>query len=161
MNLKHTLLPLLLILSLGACMPSQAHDGQESLPRIINVNGKAEIKAAPDRARVTLGVEARAKELASARTEVDQAVKNILNMLDNKLDIDKKYIKSAQLITRPEYNYNSSRKRNLIGYYASRSVEVDLHDLEKLGELMHEATELGITNMNSCLLYTSPSPRDS
>lgn len=155
MNLKHTLLPLIFILSLGACMPSHAHEGQESLPRIINVNGKAEIKAAPDRARVTLGVEARAKELANARTEVDQAVKNILSMLDSKLDIDKKRIKSAQLITRPEYNYNSSRKRNLIGYYASRSVEVDLHDLEKLGELMHEATELGITNMNSPQFYTS------
>jgi len=148
------LISLLIIITLGA--PSMhAHDGTDTLPRTINVNGKAEIKAEPDRARLTLGVEARNKELSVARAEVDKAVKNILTMLDKKLDISKKRIKSAQLITRPEYNYSSNRKRNLIGYYASRSIEVDLHDLDKLGELMHEATELGITNMNSPQFYTS------
>jgi len=154
MKFKPLLLAVALTLSFGA--PSMyAHDGNNALPRTINVNGKAEIKAEPDRARITLGVEARSKELKSARSEVDAAVKKILVMLDDKLDIEKKYIKSAQLITRPEYNYNSSRKRNLIGYYATRSVEVDLHDLENLGQLMHEATELGITNMHAPQFYTS------
>lgn len=126
------------------------------LPRTINVNGKAEIKAEPDRARITLGVEARDKELEKAREEVDQAVKNILKMLDDKLGIEKKYIRSAQLVTRPEYVQGKlNSKRTLSGYYAHRSVEVDLHDLSKLGKLMHEATELGITNMNSPQFYTS------
>ncbi len=154
MNFKNALLPLFFIVSLGACMPTNAHEGQDTLPRIINVNGKAEIKAEPDRAMLTLAVEARNKEMAAARSEVDAAVKNILRMTD-KLNIAEKHVKSAQLITRPEYNYNSSRKRNLIGYYAQRSVEIDLHDLEKLGLLMHEATELGITNVNSPRFYTS------
>lgn len=135
-------------------MPSNAHEGQDALPRTINVNGKAEVKAEPDRAIIPMSVEARGKELNRARQDVDVAVKNILKMADD-LGIDKKYIKSAQLITRPEYNWNNNRKRTLIGYYVSRSVEIDLHNLEDLGQLMHGATQLGITNMQGPKFYSS------
>lgn len=154
-TLRLFLLTLSSIIFLGACMPSNAQTNHDdSLPRIINVNGKAEIKAEPDRALIPMGVEARNKELNRARQEVDTAVKNILNMA-NDLGIDKKRVKSAQLITRPEYNWNSSKKRELIGYYVSRQIEIDLHNLDDLGQLMHGATQLGVTNMNGPQFYSS------
>jgi len=154
-KLRYLTLTVITIIFLGACMPSNANNNlSDALPRTINVNGKAEIKAEPDRAIIPLSVEARHKELNRARQDVDVAIKNILKMADE-LGVEKKHIKSAQLITRPEYNWNNSRKRTLIGYYVSRQVQINLQDLEKLGLLMHGATQLGITNMNSPQFYSS------
>ncbi|NNM12716.1 MAG: SIMPL domain-containing protein, partial [Gammaproteobacteria bacterium] len=133
---KHLFVSLSVIIILGACMPSQAHtDANDNhadvMPRTLNVNGKAEVKAEPDRAIIPMSVEARAKDLNRARQDVDTAVKNILRMAED-LGIEKKHLQSAQLITRPEYNWNNQRKRELIGYYVSRQMEIDLHNLEDL-----------------------------
>ena len=152
-KLQHLLIVLISIISLGACMPSNAQNNQELLPRTINVNGKAEIKAEPDRAIIRFSVENKDKELNRAKQEVDKTVSSILAMTKN-LGIDKKHVKSAQLISRPEYNWKS-KKRELVGYYVSRQIEIDLHDLNNLGQVMHDATEMGITNMNSPQFYTS------
>jgi len=134
-------------------MPSNAQTTQELLPRTINVNGKAEIKAEPDRAIIRFSVENKNKELNKAKQEVDQTVSNILVMTKN-LGIDKKHVKSAQVISRPEYNWKS-KKRELVGYYVSRQIEINLQNLDNLGELIHQATEVGITNMNSPQFYSS------
>jgi len=134
-------------------MPSNAQTNQELLPRTINVNGKAEIKAEPDRALISFSVQNKSKELKQAKQEVDLTVSNILAMT-KRLDIEKKHVKSAQVISRPEYNWKS-KKRELIGYFVSRQIEIDLHNLDNLGELMHKATELGITNMSNPQFYTS------
>ena len=134
-------------------MPSNAQTTQELLPRTINVNGKAEIKAEPDRAIIRFSVENKNKELNRAKQDVDKTVANILAMAKD-LGIEKKHVKSAQVISRPEYNWKS-KKRELIGYYVSRQLEIDLHDLDNLGQLMHNATEMGITNMNNPQFYTS------
>lgn len=156
---KHLFVSLSVIIILGACMPSQAHtDANDNhadvMPRTLNVNGKAEVKAEPDRAIIPMSVEARAKDLNRARQDVDTAVKNILRMAED-LGIEKKHLQSAQLITRPEYNWNNQRKRELIGYYVSRQMEIDLHNLEDLGQVMHAATQLGITNLQGPRFYSS------
>ena len=150
---QHILIALITFISLGACMPSNAQTNQELLPRTINVNGKAEIKAEPDRAIIRFSVENKDKELNRAKQEVDKTVANILAMTKD-LGIEKKHVKSAQIISRPEYSWKS-KKRELIGYYVSRQIEIDLHDLNNLGQVMHDATEMGITNMNSPQFYSS------
>lgn len=150
---SHLLITLFTIISLGACMPSNAQTNQEILPRTINVNGKAEIKAEPDRAIIRFSVENKNKDLKSAKQEVDRTIAKILAMT-NDLEIEKKHVKSARIITRPEYNWKS-KKRELIAYYVSRQIEIDLHNLDNLGQVMHNATELGITNMNNPQFYSS------
>jgi len=134
-------------------MHSNAQNTHELLPRTINVNGKAEIKAEPDRALIPMSVEIRAKNLESAKTQVDETVSNILNFC-KELNIDKKHVKTAQIISRPEYNWKS-KKRELIGYYVSRRIEIDLQDLNQLGQLMHGVSELGINNTTSPQFYSS------
>ena len=150
---QHLLVALIAIISLGACMPSNAQTNQELLPRTINVNGKAEIKAEPDRAIIRFSIESKDKELNRAKQAVDKTVANILAMTKN-LGIEKKHVKSAQVTSRPEYNWKS-KKRELVGYYVSRQIEIDLHNLDNLGQVMHDATEMGVTNMNSPQFYSS------
>ena len=48
-----------------------------------------------------------------------------------------------------------ANERNLIGYYVSRQVEVDLRDLEKLGQLLERATDLGVNQVGDPRLDSS------
>jgi uncharacterized protein YggE len=57
----------------------------------------------------------------------------------------------------PEYNWgaNNANERTLIGYYVARQVEVELHDLEKLGQLLEKSTDLGVNQMGDPRLDSS------
>jgi uncharacterized protein len=113
-------------------------------PRTISVSGQGEIQAEPDRAVLTLGIESRKPKMEEARAEVTKTVEAVMK-LTRDLKIDQKYVRATRINVQPEYNWdNSARERNLIGYYVSRQVEIDLRDLDKLGRLMESAFDLGV-----------------
>lgn len=120
----------------------------EPAPRTITVTGQGEIHAEPDRAIVNLGVESRKPKLEDARAEVAKTVEAALK-LTRDLKIDQKYVRATRVNVQPEYNWdNNARERNLIGYYVSRQIEVDLRDLDKLGQLLERAFDLGINQVS-------------
>ena len=85
------------------------------MPRLVSVTGEGEVKAQPDMAYVTLGVEARKPTLAEARAEVTATVDRLL-ALTRDLRIDPKYVDSTQLQVQPEYRWNEKdSKRVLLG----------------------------------------------
>ena len=134
---------------------TSAHAQQVEQPRTIGVGGQGEVRAEPDRATVTLGVESRKPKLADARAEVAKTVEAVLK-LTRELKIDPKLVRSTRINVQPEYNWNpQANERNLIGYYVSRQVEVELHDLEKLGQLLERATDLGVNQMGDPRLDSS------
>ena len=105
----------------------------DATPRTVSVTGPGEVKAQPDMARVTLGVEARSPTLAEARAEVTATVDRLL-ALTRDLKIDPKYVNSTRLQVQPEYSWNEKdRKQVLLGYVVSRQVDVELRDLDQLG----------------------------
>lgn len=122
--------------------------------RTVTVSGKGEVSAAPDRAIMTLGVEARGSEQKATQREVEQVVRDFIKACDE-FDIPKGSIKTAQLNIRPEYDWSKGNSRQLIGYYVHRSLEVKLDDLSKLGLLMEEATNLGVNQAQSPQLQSS------
>lgn len=124
-------------------------------PRTIAVSGQAEVQAEPDQAIVTLGVEARKPRLEDARAEVTKTVDAVLK-LTRDLKIDQKFVRATRINVQPEYNWdNAARERNLIGYFVSRQVEVDLRDLEKLGTLLEKSTDLGVNQLGDPRLESS------
>ena len=132
-----------------------AHAQQVEQPRTIGVGGQGEVRAEPDRATVTLGVESRKPKLADARAEVAKTVDAVLK-LTRELKVDQKLVRATRINVQPEYNWNQpSNERTLIGYYVSRQVEVELHDLEKLGQLLERATDLGVNQMGDPRLDSS------
>lgn len=133
-----------------------ANAQQAEQPRTIGVSGQGEVRAEPDRATVTLGVESRKPKLEDARAEVARTVDAVLK-LTRDLKIDQKQVRSTRVNVQPEYNWGSSQpnERTLIGYYVSRQVEVELHDLEKLGQLLERATDLGVNQMGDPRLDSS------
>lgn len=127
----------------------------QSEPRTINVSGQGDIQAEPDRASLTLGVESRKPKLEEARAEVSKAVDAALK-LTRDLKIDPKHVRTTRINVQPEYNWdNNARERQLIGYYVSRQVEVDLRDLDKLGQLLERAVDLGINQIGDPQLDSS------
>jgi uncharacterized protein YggE len=124
-------------------------------PRTISVSGQGEIQAEPDRALLTLGVEARKLKMEDARAEVTKTVDAVLK-LTRDLKIDPKHVRATRINIQPEYNWDDkARERNLIGYYVSRQVEIELRDLEKLGQLMEKSFDLGVNQVGDPRLDSS------
>jgi uncharacterized protein YggE len=124
-------------------------------PRTVAVSGQGEIQAEPDLAHVTLGVESRKPKLEEARAEVARTIDAVLK-LTRDLKIDQTLVRSTRINVQPEYNWDANaRERNLIGYYVSRQVEIELRDLEKLGQVLERATDLGVNQLGDPRLDSS------
>jgi uncharacterized protein len=139
-----------LVLAWSACTLAAE---SEPHPRTIAVSGRGEVQAEPDQAIVTVGVESRKPKLEEARAEVAKTVEAVLK-LTRDMKIDQKYVRATRISVQPEYNWNE-RERNLIGYFVSRQVEIDLRDLDKLGQLLEKATDLGVNQIGDPRLDSS------
>jgi uncharacterized protein YggE len=143
-------------LALGAALSCAAvHAAEAERPRTISVSGQGEIQAEPDRATVSLGVESRKPKMEDARAEVAKTVDAVMK-LTRELKIDPKYVRTTRINVQPEYNWdNNARERNLIGYFVSRQVEVDLRDLDKLGQLIERSFDVGVNQVGAPQLDSS------
>lgn len=124
-------------------------------PRTISVPGDGEIQAEPDLAYVTLGVEARKPNMEQARAEVTKTVEAVMK-LTRELKIDPKHVRTTRINVQPEYNWNNdARERNLIGYFVSRQIEIELRNLDKLGQLLEKSIDLGVNQLGDPRLDSS------
>jgi uncharacterized protein YggE len=140
----------------GVLFAGAAYAQQAEHPRTIGVGGQGEVRAEPDRATVTLSVESRKPKLDDARAEVAKTVDAVLK-LTRELKVDPKLVHATRINVQPEYNWQPQQgnERNLIGYYVSRQVEVELRDLEKLGTLLERAIDLGVNQVGDPRLDSS------
>ena len=149
--MKRLLVPVLASVALMTSAVAQ----EAERPRTVAVSGQGEVQAEPDLAYVTLGVESRKPKLEEARADVARTVDAVLK-LTRDLKIDQKHVRATRVSVQPEYNWdNNSRERTLIGYFVSRQVEVELRDLEKLGQLLERATDLGVNQLGDPRLDSS------
>ena len=140
----------LLVLASSACAGDDVSD-----TRFVRVSGDAKVLAEPDKAVLSMGVEERDKELRVAQDRVNRTIKAFLKVCKD-LDIEDEHIKTAQLITRPEYDWqNQNRQRRLTGYYVLRQLQVDVRDLDKLGELMENASDAGVNQIGGVQMASS------
>ena len=123
--------------------------------RLVSVTGSGEVKAQPDMAYVTLGVEARKPTLAQARTEVNATVERIM-ALTRELKIEPKFVDSTRLQVQPDYRWDEKASQQvLLGYLVSRQVDVELHDLDHLGTLLEKSVSAGANQVGGARLDSS------
>jgi uncharacterized protein YggE len=121
-------------------------------PRSVQVIGRGNVSAMPDKALVGLGVEARNPVLDEARAEVSATVGRVLALCKD-LGIDAKQVDATGVRIQPEYTWlEQERKRQLQGYVVSRQVNVELRDLEKLGALLERAVDAGVNQVSEPVL---------
>lgn len=127
-----------------AALPAAADDFVSR----INVTGSGYVMAAPDMAQVSMTVSERNQDLNAASSAANAGVARVLKVLDD-LDIDEKYINTTAASIRPEYNWQrDTNERELLGYVVERNISVELRNLNRLGELVQQATAAGITNLS-------------
>jgi len=111
--------------------------------RTLTVSGSGEVHATPDRATVTLGIQAREPTLESARATANRVVTTLLKSARD-LGIADAQIRSTRLGVSPEYNYNDAKHGHpVVAYTVQRQVIIDLRDIDRLGELLERGISAG------------------
>jgi uncharacterized protein YggE len=132
-----------------------AHAQAPAPARTLSVSGQGEVRGEPDRAFVTLGVEARSPKMETARAGVTRTVEAVLK-LTRDLKVDPKYVHATRITIQPEYNWDGqARERTLLGYLVARQVQVELRNLDQLGALLEKAVDAGVNQVGDPQLDAS------
>ena len=122
--------------------------------RTVTVTGDAEIKAVPDEVVLTLGVEARNKDLTLTKQAHDRKVKEVISSLQE-CGAAAKDIQTDYINLEPDYDNNSSWRRNLVGYIERTTIVVTLRDISKFEKLLSAALQGGADTIHGIQFKTS------
>jgi uncharacterized protein YggE len=122
-----------------------AQTPQPQDPSVVVTTAEGVVKAAPDRAFVTITTESRAatpREAQRRNTELMTPVQEKIRSLGIPADA----IRTTQYQLHQEFDFPNGRRVSK-GYLAVNSVEVRLDALERLGELLEVAVSTGATSV--------------
>ena len=120
--------------------------------RQITVSGEGEVKVAPDRAVIVLGMVSESRELARAQSENAQKIAQTVAMLE-KQGIEKRHVQTDFM--RIEPRFEKTFGVGPASYVVHRDIVVTVIDLKKLDTLIAEAVKLGINSAYNFTLTTS------
>ena len=112
-----------------------------SEPQGISVTGEGRASAAPDIVVLGLGVSAKASTVKAANSEVQEAMSDLLDSLEDD-GVQEKDIQTSSFSIYPEYDYRND-ERILTGYRVSHMLQVKVRDVDKVGEVIDDAVEAG------------------
>ena len=133
---------------------------QDDLTQSITVSGFGSVETAPDRATLVLSIVARAKAVPDAQKEAADVTARVLEIADD-MDIPDNRVDTMSATVRPEYRRQAgTNQQELLGYVAQRQMRIEIHDLEKVGEVIERAVEAGVNQVAPPQL-TSSKHRDA
>lgn len=148
------LIPLPLVLSLGL-LAAPALQAEEPPHRHVNVSGQGEASVLPDRARVRLGVTQLSPDLAAAESQVNTVVRTFLTDA-RALGLRDENVNTTGVSINPEYVWDEKDRSNrLVGYRVSRDIDVLVLDLNRLGDVVLQATKAGVNQVQPPQLESS------
>lgn len=141
--MKSFLLMAAFVLVLTACGGESYH---QTYPESVSVLGTGLIQAEPDKATLIIGSSAKEPTAIKAKEKADAAYRKILTVL-KKANIPKKHIKVTNLSIRPEYQWQGDQQIYK-GERVSRTLQIEVHDLEKVSSLVQDLVGSGVTTIN-------------
>lgn len=132
-------------LSVFANVPEFAH---------VTTTGYGEVVATPDMATFSVKVVDTTMTAEQAKQSVDKSVDEFLKKLSD-AGLSKDNVTSSNLYLAPQYHYPKSGKAELVGYRASRSINVNVTDLANLNKYLDMALESGINQVDNIQLKVS------
>lgn len=108
---------------------------------VITVSGEGRATAIPDIAKIELGTVIEKKTVAEAQKE-NTRIMNAVNAKLAELGVAKADIQTASYTISPVYDWNDG-KQTLRGYQVAQNLRVKLRDLDKAGDILGTAGELG------------------
>jgi hypothetical protein len=128
-------------------------------PRLISVNGEAEVNVVPDEVIIILGVETSNLILKAAKRQNDDAIKGIIAVA-KKYGVDGKDIQTDYFTIEPKYDYNeesgSSRQKIVfVGYFVRKNISITLRDLSKYEDVLSGVLEAGANYLQGIQFHTT------
>lgn len=113
--------------------------------------GYGEVVAKPDMAKFTVRVVETTMTAEQAKQTVDKVVTDFLSELKDK-GMSADNITSSNLYISPQYHYPKNGKPELVGYRASRTVNVTVDELANLNQYLDIALNSGINQVENIQL---------
>ncbi len=120
----------------------------------ITTTGYGEVVAAPDMATFSVKVVDTTMTAERAKQSVDETVDEFLKKL-SAAGLSKDSITSSNLYLAPQYHYPKSGKPELVGYRATRGINVMVTDLSHLNDYLDMAIQAGINQVDNIQLKVS------
>ncbi len=129
----------------------------DDVARTISVNGFGTAETEPDRATLSLSIDARESTVAAAQAKAAEVTARVLELADE-MDIPKNRVDTMSATVRPDYRWNrDTNTQELIGFVAQRQMRLEVHDLEKVGLVVERAVEVGVNQVSPPRLTSSRS----
>ena len=142
-------------LVLFAATASAQMPGMGPPPRTISVSGSGTVDATPDIAHLTLAVQRRDANMQVARDATIKVSKAFL-ALCTKLGIKENKIRTSGLTIQPEYRWDEKQNQQIFtGYFVQRQLQVEINDLDKLGDVIEGAIDAGVNEVSPPQLDSS------
>lgn len=117
-------------------------------PNTIAVSGMAEQEVAPDMAYIDVGINVRADDAETARTQEAQIASKIRRALLG-LAITDNDLQNTSYYLYQEYKVDRNGVRTADKYVLDSSIKVTVKDLDKLSQVIDNVVEAGATNISN------------
>lgn len=117
-------------------------------PNTIAVSGMAEQEVAPDMAYIDVGINVRADDAETARTQEAQIASQIRRALLG-LAITDNDLQNTSYYLYQEYKVDRNGVRTADKYVLDSSIKVTVKDLDKLSQVIDNIVEAGATNISN------------
>jgi uncharacterized protein len=129
----------------------------DATARTISVSGQGEVRAVPDEALLSAGVETNARSAAAALAQNTKAMNAVFATL-RRAGIADKDIQTSDFSVSPQYS-NDKTPQHVTGYRVGNSVSVTVEDLSKLGATLDALVSSGANNLgDSAFAIRDPKP---
>ena len=125
----------------GVGLPERAGGASEPAAGI-RVTGTGTVESVPDEASFSFGVQARGSTAREALSASSRALRRVLAAL-RVAGVAGRDVQTTSVSVSPSY----SRTDTVVGYWASNSVGVTLHDLRKVGAVLDAMSAAGATDI--------------
>lgn len=115
---------------------------QEQTARLVTMTGVGEVQGTPDRAWVTVGVEARGVKMAAARESAARTIAKVEAQL-KALGIPAAALRTSSFDVNQDWQYGPGGQRTLRGYVVSNRMEVKVDDISKVPAVLDGAIAAG------------------
>ena len=122
----------------------------------ISIDGEGKVTAKPDVALVELGVITDAATVNLAQTQNTSKMNAVIDAV-KVLGVEAKDIQTENYNIQPRYDYSTS-KQTLIGYEVSQNVAVKVRNLDKVGDIIAKAGDLGANQVGG-MSFTIDDPK--
>jgi uncharacterized protein YggE len=138
---------------------THAEIGHEPRGRdVITIEGDGKITSKPTLALLTVGLVSNGKDIPSV--QADNATKvNAITSAVKSLGVADADVQTSNYQIQPRYEYPQDGSRRLVGYEITQTLGLKIRDLNKVGDVIAKATELG-SNDVSGLQFTIDDPKE-